>query len=325
MAAEGGTAEDHSEVVFRSKNIFGPYKSYENNPILTQRNLSENRKNPVTSAGHADIIEDNLGNWWGVFLGCRPYDNENHFNTGRETFMVPVKWKDGWPVFDLEGDIVRDSYKITLNKPLAKVQSINDDFKDEFNTDTLAFDWLFLRTPIEKWYSLLNGKLTINTRLETTFGTSNPSFIGYRQKHLFGFVTTNLSFNAISDNEKAGLIVFQNETHYYYLCKTVKDNKPVVQLLKSTEKGTEEIAFKLINKSDEIFFKIEAKGKYYSFFYSINNKDWLAVNENVDATFLSTKVAGGFVGTIYGMYTTSSGEKSTNKAVYHWFENKNIK
>jgi len=24
------------------------------------------------------------------------------------------------------------------------------------------------------------------------------------------------------------------------------------------------------------------------------------------------------------MYTTSSGEKSTNKAIYHWFENKNI-
>ena len=324
MAAEGGTAEDHSEVVFRSKNIFGPYKSYENNPILTQRNLSENRKNPVTSTGHADIIEDNLGNWWGVFLGCRPYDNENHFNTGRETFMVPVKWKNDWPVFDLEGDIVKDSYKITLDKSPTPLQSNNTDFKDDFNTNSLAFDWLFLRTPIEKWYSLLNGKLTINTRSETTSGTSNPSFIGYRQKHLFGFVTTNLSFKADSENEKAGLIAFQNETHYYYLCKSLKDNKQVVQLLKSTEKGTEEIAFKSIDKSEKISFKIEAKGKYYSFFYSINNKDWLAVNENVDATFLSTKVAGGFVGTIYGMYTTSSGEKSTNKAVYHWFENKNI-
>ncbi|ARV15667.1 glycoside hydrolase family 43 protein [Polaribacter sp. SA4-12] len=323
MAAEGGTAEDHSEVVFRSKNIFGPYKSYENNPILTQRNLSDNRKNPFTSTGHGDIIEDNLGNWWGVFLGCRPYDNENHFNTGRETFMVPVKWKDDWPVFDLEGNIVKDNYKITIDKFPTKTISRNADFKDEFNANSLAFDWLFLRTPKEKWYSLLNGELTINTRPETTSGTSNPSFIGYRQKHLFGNVTTNLSFNTVSENEKAGLIAFQNETHYYYLCKSLKDNKPVVQLLKSTENGTEEIAFKSINKSDKISFKIEAKGKYYSFFYSINNKDWLPLNENVDATFLSTKIAGGFVGTIYGMYTTSSGEKSINKAVYHWFENKN--
>ena len=324
MAAEGGTAEDHSEVVFRSKNILGPYKSYENNPILTQRNLSDNRKNPVTSTGHADIIEDNLGNWWGVFLGCRPYDNGNHFNTGRETFMVPVKWKNDWPIFDLEGDIVKDRYKISLDKLPNKTISRNADFKDEFNANYLAFDWLFLRTPKEKWYSLLDGELMINTRSETASGSSNPSFIGYRQKHLFGEVTTNLSFKAVAENEKAGLIAFQNEKHYYYLCKSLKDNKPVVQLLKSTENGTEEIAFKSIKESDEISFKIEAKGKYYNFSYSINNTDWQVLNKNVDATFLSTKIAGGFVGTIYGMYTTSLGEKSTNKAIYHWFKNKNL-
>ncbi|MCL5245528.1 glycoside hydrolase family 43 protein [Cellulophaga sp. 20_2_10] len=324
MAAEGGTAEDHSEVVFRSKNILGPYKSFKNNPILTQRNLQRDRKNPITSTGHVDIIEDNSGNWWGVFLGCRPYDVDNHFNTGRETFMAPVKWKYDWPVFDLGGDAVRDNYQITLRKPLTNVESVNSDFIDEFNTDTLAYDWLFLRTPKEKWYSLLNGELTINTRSETTSGISNPSFIGYRQKHLFGNVTTNLSFKAVAENEKAGLIAFQNETHYYYLCKSLKNNTPVVQLLKSTENGTEEITFKSIKERDEISFKIEAKGAYYNFYYSINNTDWRVLNENVDARFLSTKKAGGFVGTIYGMYTTSSGEKSTNKAVYHWFRNKNI-
>ncbi|AUC21165.1 glycoside hydrolase 43 family protein [Polaribacter sejongensis] len=323
MAAEGGTAEEHSEVVFRSKNILGPYKSYKNNPILTQRNLDVNRQNPITSTGHADIIKDINGNWWGVFLGCRPY-NKNYFNTGRETFMAPVKWKNDWPVFDLEGDVVKDRYQITLNKSLAHVQSVNADFIDEFNADTLAFDWLFLRTPKEKWYSLLNGELTIKTRPETTSGTSNPSFIGYRQKHLFGQVTTNLSFKPVSENEKAGLIALQNEMHYYYLCKSLKDNTPVVQLLKSTENGTEEIAFTSIKESDKISFKIEAKGTYYNFYYSINNTDWQVLNKNVDARFLSTKQAGGFVGTIYGMYTTSSGNKSKNKAVYHWFKNKNI-
>jgi alpha-N-arabinofuranosidase len=324
MAAEGGTSDQHSEVVFRSKTILGNYKSYEHNPILTQRNLSDNRKSPVTSTGHADIIEDNSGNWWGVFLGCRPYDNENHFNTGRETFMAPVKWENNWPVFDLEGEVVKDSYQIYIDKKTVPILKDNNTFKDDFVDEILGFDWLFLRTPKEKWYSILNGELILNTRPETTSGTSNPSFIGYRQKHLFGNVTTNLSFNPVSENEKSGLIAFQNEKHYYYLCKSLKDNKPVVQLLKSTENGTEEIAFKSINTTEKISFKIEAKGKYYSFFYSLNNKDWHAINENVDATFLSTKKAGGFVGTIYGMYTTSSGEKSTNKAIYHWFKNKNI-
>ena len=324
MAAEGGTSDQHSEVVFRSKTILGNYVSYVHNPILTQRTLDKNRKNPITSTGHADIIEDKLGNWWGVFLGCRPYDNDNHFNTGRETFMVPVKWENNWPVFDLEGEVVKDSYQIYIDKKTIPILKSNNTFKDDFVDEILGFDWLFLRTPREKWYEIADGKLIINTRPETVSGTSNPGFIGYRQKHVFGFVTTNLSFNAVSENEKAGLIAFQNETHYYYLCKSLKYNKPVVQLLKSTENGTEEIAFKSINNDEKISFKIEAKGKYYSFFYSINDKDWEVITENVDATFLSTKIAGGFVGTIYGMYTTSSGEKSTNKAVYDWFENKNI-
>ncbi len=64
----------------------------------------------------ADILEDKFGNWWGVFLGCRPYDKNDHFNTGRETFMAPVKWIDNWPVFDLEGDVVKDKYTITVDK-----------------------------------------------------------------------------------------------------------------------------------------------------------------------------------------------------------------
>ena len=108
------------------------------------------------------------------------------------------------------------------------------------------------------------------------------------------------------------------------MCKSIKSGKPIVQLLKSNENSTEEIALASIVETDTITFKIGAKGKYYNFSYSINGKDWIFLKESVDGTFLSTKKARGFVGTIYGMYTTSSGEKSTNKAVYHWFENKNI-
>jgi alpha-N-arabinofuranosidase len=323
MAAEGGTAEDHSEVVFRSKNVLGPYKSYENNPILTQRNLNADRKNPITSTGHADLIEDNFGNWWGVFLGCRPYDNDHHFNTGRETFMAPVKWENDWPVFDLEGDIVKENYEILVDKSFKSTLN-NNVFVDEFIDEELGFDWLFLRTPREKWYSITDGKLIIKTRPETTSAFVNPSFIGYRQKHLFGEVSTKLSFIATSENEKAGLVAFQNETHFYYLCISSKENKKIIQLLKSTENSTEEIAFKTINKIESLSLKIEAQGAFYNFYYSLNDKDWMLLKENVDATFLSTKTAGGFVGTIYGMYTTSSGEKSTNKVVYHWFKNKNI-
>jgi beta-xylosidase len=41
MISEGGTFKDHMITVARSKNIWGPYESFEQNPILTSRDTSE--------------------------------------------------------------------------------------------------------------------------------------------------------------------------------------------------------------------------------------------------------------------------------------------
>lgn len=98
MCAEGGTSYNHSEVIFRSKSLDGPFVPWKENPILTQRHLDPNRKDPVTTTGHADLVQTQNGTWYAVFLGCRPYEG-NYFNIGRETFMCPVTWtNDGWPV-----------------------------------------------------------------------------------------------------------------------------------------------------------------------------------------------------------------------------------
>ncbi|RYF09430.1 MAG: glycoside hydrolase family 43 protein, partial [Flavobacteriales bacterium] len=98
-AAEGGTSVNHSQVILRSKNAMGPYIPFDKNPILTQRNLDPNRKDPITSAGHAELVEGPDGNTYAVFLAVRPYEG-NHYNTGRETFIAPVKWENGWPIIN---------------------------------------------------------------------------------------------------------------------------------------------------------------------------------------------------------------------------------
>jgi alpha-N-arabinofuranosidase len=103
MCAEGGTSVDHSEVIFRSGNVMGPYIPWENNPILTQRDLPGDRPAPVPCAGHADLIQTPEGEWYAVFLACRPYEN-GHFNTGRETFLLPVKWENEYPVILPKGE-----------------------------------------------------------------------------------------------------------------------------------------------------------------------------------------------------------------------------
>lgn len=97
LAAEGGTNWVHSEVCYRADSVMGPYVRWSRNPMLTQRLLKPNRKNPVTSTGHVDMVQRPDGTWYAVFLGCRPWQNGED-QLGRETFLMPIKWsRDGFP------------------------------------------------------------------------------------------------------------------------------------------------------------------------------------------------------------------------------------
>ena len=55
-AAEGGTGEQHAQMVWRSRDVEGPYVAWTGNPSLTQRDLDPNRPSPITSTGHAQFI-----------------------------------------------------------------------------------------------------------------------------------------------------------------------------------------------------------------------------------------------------------------------------
>lgn len=331
IAAEGGTAENHSEVVFRSENIDGPYVPYEDNPILTQRDLNPDRKNPVTCTGHADLVETQASTWWAVFLGCRPYADDS-YNTGRETFLAPVTWKNDWPIILPHGDAVKYFYQRPLPPVSSDEQSSysgNFKFRDDFDSDSLNLVWEFLRAPIENWYNLRDrkGYLTLQLRPETCSGKNNPSFIAHRQEHMASTASTAFQFLPKAENKKAGLIIFQNESHFYFLCKSLEEGKPAVQLYRSIDSDSSKTEMELIasrelspdRRNSELNLEIVAKGAYYSFSYGFKNDRWISLGDSVDAAFLSTKTAGGFVGCMFGLYATSMGKLSGNKAEFDWF------
>lgn len=340
-AAEGGTAEDHSQVIFRSSNVLGPYIPYEKNPILTQRNLDPKRSFPVTCTGHADFVQTDTGEWWAVFLGCRPYKpfEENYYNTGRETFLAPVRWfgasdstGDAWPVINPDFEEVQYHYPLPVN-PASPVNDIpyhgNFTINDEFDKDKLHPSWIFLRTPHKKWYSLSSnpGQLTINLKPETCSGKLNPAFIARRQQHSEGYGETSMIFSPKNQNEKAGLIIFQDETHFYFLCKSIDGDGEVIQLYKSNAdtlaNNMELIAAHMLDEEfsgKKIILKIKTSGKDYSFYYGPDKEHLKLLKDNIDAAYLSIRNAWGFVGNVYALYATSLGTETGNSAIYDWFE-----
>jgi alpha-N-arabinofuranosidase len=321
MCAEGGTGYNHSEVVFRSKSPEGPFVSYEKNPILTQRQLDTTRKNPITTAGHADLVEDKNGNWWAVFLACRPYEGD-FYNTGRETFMAPVVWKDGWPEFNLGGDEIKYSYPINakLNNKAERLNG-NYTFYDNFRSDSLNTRYRFLRTVRENRYKITDhNMLQLNLHPETLSGKGNPSFIGFHQPHLTGHASTGVEMVAPDSNHRAGLAIFQNENAYYYLCRTRINGQQVVALYKENQLLASTLAKP---QHHFIYLKITADKDRYSFYYATKKNNWKLLKADVDAKHLSTKTAGGFVGSVYGMYATSNGQPSSGAAYFEFFEVKN--
>jgi xylan 1,4-beta-xylosidase len=330
VAAEGGTYENHSVVVFRSKTLDGPFVPYDKNPILTQRHLGADRANPISSAGHADLVELPNGEWQAVFLATRPYDG-THYNTGRETFLTPVKWIDEWPQFNPGYEEIQYHYPLPL--PEKKVDSHpysgNFTFRDEFNSTNLHPDWMFLRNPKESWYSIKGGVLSLQLRPQTVMGTDNPPFIARRQQHQKGEASTALSFTPAAENEKAGLLVFQNEDHFYFLCQSIESGNSVVQLYQSIRNKNDAVDMKLLasqtvklSTGKDLLLKILIQTDTYAFAFSTDGKVWQTLMEGVDARWLSTATTGGFVGCTIGPYASSHGKESASKALFRWFEYK---
>jgi xylan 1,4-beta-xylosidase len=310
ICAEGGTADQHSEVVFRASSPLGPYTPYSGNPILTQRHLDPSRPFPVTSTGHADFVETPNGEWWAVFLGTRPYADDM-YNIGRETFLLPVRWVDGWPVI-LSG---KETVPYMLARPqLAAASSPipvgdgNFSVRDDFSDVVLAKYWTFMRTVRESWYDLSStpGWLTIRARSDDISGPGQPSFIGRRQQHIAASASTAMRFAPERAGDKAGLVAFQNETHHYFVGVARAGDSTVVRVEMSDGARVKDsvVASAPLRTSPgaTLFLKIEARGAKYDFYYGTRSGEWTPLLRDADGTILSTKRAGGFVGTMLGMY-----------------------
>ena len=97
MIAEGGTERGHAVSIARGPTPIGPWRSCPANPILSHRSTNL----PIQNTGHADLIETVDGSWWMVLLGTRPRGMSPRFHVlGREPFLAPVEWADGWPRVD---------------------------------------------------------------------------------------------------------------------------------------------------------------------------------------------------------------------------------
>lgn len=306
-AAEGGTSVHHSQTVFRSDNVLGPYKPADHNPILTQRDLDADRENPIIAAGHAKFVQLPNGDWWATFLAIRPYDKEM-FNIGRETFLLPVRWENDWPYILPRGERIPFAMKKPAlpEQPAATPPNSGDfGYTDNFDGDKLGLSWMGIRDPQESFYEVEGGALNLACHVGLGDLDAVPSFVGRRQQHHIAEISTTVSFAPEAEGDAAGLAAVQNDEHLIFIAVTRHEGTDQVALYRRQGSAEDTLisAAPLANIND-VKLTLAFNGGKMQAFYEIEGQRQLLA-EDVDATNLSTNVAGGFVGTIVGPYCTS--------------------
>lgn len=247
LAAEGGTNYTHMETAARSKNIYGPYENCPYNPVLTNRNDTTKQ---IQCAGHADLIDDENGNWWMVHLGTRSV-LKSKTPLGRETFLTPVEWKEGWPVAvnrraklenELDRIVCRTKKENAQNKnAYGQIETERNihignsfHFKPNFSVSSWEPQWLWLREPDITLYERKSNALILHPSAFDFKAPAQPCFVGICQPDIDCHFQTTFTFEP-KDGEEGGMLLYLNSNFYYRICKRKQKGKTQLAVIRKLD------------------------------------------------------------------------------------------
>jgi alpha-N-arabinofuranosidase len=323
MIAEGGTGSDHRETIARSDKPEGPYIPFENNPILTHRDLPDH---PISSAGHADLVQLQDGSWWGVCLGVRPKDWRSPL--GRESFLAPVEWSaEGWP-------IMGDNRRLSVVGPgpaLPRHPFPAKPVRDDFAAPALDLEWNHIRNPDAARYSLTArpGWMRLTGSAVSLDDLSSPTALVRRQRHFDVRLATSLEFAPTRDGDEAGIVLRQTDALHAEFCVRREGGENFLVL-----KLTEPVDPKQPNRKTELYrakapagavqLEVVADRDNYHFGWKTADGRRGQVGSIPTATLAVEaswpKGIMCFTGMMLGVYATGNGAETSAPADFDWFD-----
>lgn len=305
LMSEGGSQMGHYISISRSKSVSGPFENCPRREILTHKDRPGEARE-IQGTGHADLIQAEDGSWWMVFLAFR-HSEAFFYHLGRETYLSPIKWEDGWPVVLNPGEPDGTVSTTVDYKPLAPQKEQVTDIVEKFDQSELAPYWNYLRNPISENYAFGNPNgLTLTANSKSINDIDASTLLCIRQQAFESTASTKIDFSPIQKGDEAGLIIFYNHEQHYEVFITNGENGHEIQVRRSVGDLSSIVAKHSIqdNKA-ELCIKSDRLNYYLG--YMDNSKFTQLASGR--SRYLSTEsTLCSFTGVFYGLYCTSKND-----------------
>ncbi|HMP92367.1 MAG TPA: glycoside hydrolase 43 family protein [Phnomibacter sp.] len=284
-------------VVHRADKITGPWEGK-----LALQDLG------VAQGGLIDTPE---GQWYAYLF-------RDNGAVGRIPYLVPVQWKEGWPVLGVEG-------KVPMQLPLPASTGLipgiaqSDDFSRKKNDPNLPLAWQWNHNPDNTLWSVRQkkGYLTLQTgRLDTSILLARNTLT----QRTLGPVSTGstmLDGSKMKEGDYAGLILLQK--NFGALGITIINNKPVLLLSQAAADGKQTAVEKIPLFKNKIFLKATCnfrdRADVAQFYYSQDNKNWLPIGKPLQMRYTLPH----FMGYRFGLFNYAT-QQTGGVAAFDFFK-----
>jgi alpha-N-arabinofuranosidase len=134
-----------------------------------------------------------------------------------------------------------------------------------------------------------------------------------RQQHGTATASTAMRYAPAKPGDRAGIVAFFNDSHYYFLGVVHDGTRPMLQLRRRAWRGVagDSVVASVpiaVARRTPIYLEIRARNDRYDFLYATEPNAWKTLVAGADGTILSVKIGGGFVGSMFGLYAYSGSD-----------------
>lgn len=253
-------------IVHRADKIIGPY---EGKVVLQDRGIAQ-----------GGIVDTPDGKWYAYLF-------RDYGAVGRIPYLIPLEWKDGWPVPG-ENGTVPDELDILVRPQNMTGIVTSDEFIRDAADDSLPLEWQWNHNPDSKNWSLTehpgylrlkNGRIdqgfldTRNTLTQRTFGPECSANI-------------KMDVSKLKDGDYAGLGALQKQYGFVGV-KNEKGRKQII-MVDGSSKSPVEVASVALDQN-EVYLRLDMDFKNRSdkanFFYSLDGKVWNQVGSTLQMSY----------------------------------------